>query len=344
MTADLNQAEQLWPAAGYGNWKTDGWTANACLVGFNPPAASQGGILVDVGGFLGRVGSAVGSGLATGASWTAVQLQWLGRARNPEDFQAQQHFAGVTNFIDQSTLDQKDFSQGHYGAWVANVGFNAATLGAGGALARGGEVVLRTVAVRSVVVKLLDAATKAEPGLTARVAGHIASSGGHLVGLGNRVKSFQSTAEKISLAVSREGITPAAAAAGIKDANRYTAILPTHGFTSGVRSTLDGLKADGFGVDPANIKNTWTDGSPYKGINAFVQPPGSSRLVEVQFHTPESFGVKQATHGLYEMARSATSTPMQIQQAFDGRVAAAGSIPTPAGVGSIGRVLAPVAP
>jgi hypothetical protein len=44
VTADLHEAEQLWPAAGYGNWSTNGWTARACLVGFNPPPPpSHGG-------------------------------------------------------------------------------------------------------------------------------------------------------------------------------------------------------------------------------------------------------------------------------------------------------------
>jgi chemotaxis protein histidine kinase CheA len=43
VASELNSAEQLWPAAGYGSWNTNGWTAKSCLVGFNPAPASPGG-------------------------------------------------------------------------------------------------------------------------------------------------------------------------------------------------------------------------------------------------------------------------------------------------------------
>lgn len=49
-------------------------------------------------------------------------------------------------------------------------------------------------------------------------------------------------------------------------------------------------------------KNTW-DSDGYKGINTTWRDPGTGKLFELQFHTPESFYAKTASHDIYERLR-----------------------------------------
>jgi hypothetical protein len=58
VTSELNQAEQIWPTAGFGSWSVNGWTAKACLVGYNPPAPSQGSGM-GLGGIAVLIGTAI---------------------------------------------------------------------------------------------------------------------------------------------------------------------------------------------------------------------------------------------------------------------------------------------
>lgn len=71
--------------------------------------------------------------------------------------------------------------------------------------------------------------------------------------------------------------------------------------TANVQKTMDTLKNKEYKLQA--MTNTFRDGAPYKGINStYLSPDGE--LFELQFHTPESFDVKQnVNHILYEQQR-----------------------------------------
>ena len=61
------------------------------------------------------------------------------------------------------------------------------------------------------------------------------------------------------------------------------------------------------------FRNAW-GGKFYQGVNVHLVSPSGVR-VELQFHTPQSFEIKQASHEVYEIRRSPSSTPEQVAEA-----------------------------
>jgi hypothetical protein len=72
-----------------------------------------------------------------------------------------------------------------------------------------------------------------------------------------------------------------------------------------VNQATDILKADGFELGVR--KNEWSN-DEYKGVNTRWQDHESGCRFEVQFHTHESWQVKQATHHAYTQIHD-TRTP-----------------------------------
>ena len=113
-----------------------------------------------------------------------------------------------------------------------------------------------------------------------------------MVGLKHRIKEADSLTRKIET-----GADPL----DIKDALRYTMTFSPDRFTEGVKGVFRQLYAMGF--DTVKIKNTFEPDKIYKGINcAFKHESG--QVFELQFHTPDSFFVKQElNHKIYDVAR-----------------------------------------
>jgi hypothetical protein len=84
----------------------------------------------------------------------------------------------------------------------------------------------------------------------------------------------------------------------IPDGIRYTFSLDPENYTSGVARIADELKQRGF-VEVQQV-NSWNRDIPYKGVNTRWMDPESGLRFEVQFHTPESWHVKDVTHDAYE--------------------------------------------
>jgi len=82
------------------------------------------------------------------------------------------------------------------------------------------------------------------------------------------------------------------------------------------------------------VRNTWNKGALYKGINTNWRT-SDGHVIELQFHTPESFQAKQAGHVLYEEARSATTSPERRQIVDQERNAIADGLNHPTGVDTI---------
>ncbi|WP_123901214.1 fibronectin type III domain-containing protein [Flavobacterium davisii] len=117
-------------------------------------------------------------------------------------------------------------------------------------------------------------------------------NGGKMEGLDFRLKSEESLIRKLQL----DGInTP------MNDVLRYTTTFDDATFVKGIENTLNDLKDKGYEV--VKLKNTFVDGSMYKGININMKNP-NGQIFELQFHTPNSFNMKQnINHTLYEEYR-----------------------------------------
>jgi hypothetical protein len=86
-------------------------------------------------------------------------------------------------------------------------------------------------------------------------------------------------------------------ATDIHDGVRYTFLFDRQEYTKGIENATSLLESAGyeFGVR----KNTWAN-EEYKGINTRWRDYISGIRFEIQFHTPESWQVKQQTHETYE--------------------------------------------
>ncbi|MEV4440682.1 hypothetical protein AB0K09_16975 [Streptomyces sp. NPDC049577] len=101
----------------------------------------------------------------------------------------------------------------------------------------------------------------------------------------------------------RLGVDVAAFARKISDLNRYTLVLATDHYTTGVQQTYALLHEQGFEVVPGSERNSWED-PLYKAFRAAWQRPGGEMRFEIRFHTDESYSVQSENHLLYDLYRS----------------------------------------
>ena len=138
----------------------------------------------------------------------------------------------------------------------------------------------------------------------------------NLEGLRYSLKSLESFRSKVAR---REAMKTAPAAAySTNDLNRYTLTFPRVQYTDGVLACYENLRAQGF--VKVKDRNSW-DTPDYRGINstwAIVNADGRAQhMFEVQFHTPESFEVKdKRNHLLYELDRADQSHDLDRMEAI----------------------------
>jgi len=146
-----------------------------------------------------------------------------------------------------------------------------------------------------------------EPAITADVQDVADKNGGELQGLEYRVKTPSSTYEKLH---ERGADTKME---DMKDVIRYTEIYPPDELADGTNASLQDFESRGYTVD--RVKNTWDEeNATYRGINATLTSP-DGQTFEVQFHTQESFDLKNGElHSLYEERRTmADDNPKAIE-------------------------------
>jgi hypothetical protein len=91
----------------------------------------------------------------------------------------------------------------------------------------------------------------------------------------------------------------------IHDGIRYTFVSDGEDYALTVNQATDVLKANGFELGVR--KNEWSN-DEYKGVNTRWRDHESGCRFEIQFHTHESWQVKQATHNAYTRIHD-TRTP-----------------------------------
>jgi len=89
------------------------------------------------------------------------------------------------------------------------------------------------------------------------------------------------------------------------------------------------------GYTKVQVKNTFKPGAVYKGVNTTFESPQGQKF-ELQFHTPESFDMKQnVTHGLYEKARLPETPPAEKAAIVKQMRSLSDSVPQPDNVDQI---------
>ncbi|MEQ7777603.1 XopAD/skwp family type III secretion system effector, partial [Xanthomonas sp. WHRI 8356] len=164
---------------------------------------------------------------------------------------------------------------------------------------------LRDVQPQDIAVQaqaLLGRARQMEPQVTDMLQRIAARHGGQLAGTQHQLKSYGSLQEKLKQRVALKKQTLEEAAAGVNDALRYSVVLEPQDFTAGLRATLAAL--DDQGHARVKLTNQFTDYPPvFKAINVTLRSPDGA-LWEIQFHTPETFALKERFHDLYKRAHA----------------------------------------
>lgn len=126
--------------------------------------------------------------------------------------------------------------------------------------------------------------------------------GARLEGKRYRLKSLVAFRRRAA-ARKRLGVDVAAFTRKVTDLNRYTLVLATDHYTTGVQQTYALLHEQGFELVPGSERNTWED-PLYKGFRAAWQRPGGEPRFEIRFHTAESCSAQSENQLLYDLYRS----------------------------------------
>lgn len=151
--------------------------------------------------------------------------------------------------------------------------------------------------------QLLLKAREAEDGITAAMQ-QLETDGAYLEGLENRFKRADSLSGKILADAEGNHESLDKAAGAISDVLRYTLVVDEKSYAAQVPRALHQLEESGFTV--LKFRNAW-GGKFYQGINAQLMSPEGVR-VELQFHTAQSYAIKQVSHEVYEIRRSPQAT------------------------------------
>lgn len=158
--------------------------------------------------------------------------------------------------------------------------------------------------------------------------------GRHLAGLDHRLKGEDRLKEKVADELeARPGLTAAQVLSSVPNAVRFTYCYDDERYTSGVRTDLTRLHAEGFELAKP-LKNSWSS-DQYKGINTQWREPETGLRFEVQFHTWVSFEAKQLSHGAYERIRNPQTSESELDELKDFQRQVCGEIPVPPGAAEI---------
>ena len=187
---------------------------------------------------------------------------------------------------------------------------------------------------------IFDKAFSEEPSITSDLINAVKAVGGTMYGLKARLKQTTSLGRKIA----SDAFDPkehfngdlGAAAANVKDAVRYTAILPLENFVDGYYSIRSELEGMGYSeVRCKNFYKMYAEGTAQQKAVQCVYVTSTGQYFELQFHTKESQGAKEVNHPLYERYRSSESSTLE-KSVLDKRMRDIGTaVPDPEGVMNI---------
>ena len=152
--------------------------------------------------------------------------------------------------------------------------------------------------------KVMGLAKDAEKKVTRDLTSAVNMGSGELSGLDFKFKGRGSLERKIVDKSAKKGLTQEEYGRQITDALRYTSMSDPDHLTEDYFIVKNSLEKKGYSM--VEVVNTLGDKeAEYRGINTLVKTPNGYTF-ELQFHTPESFYVKdKVNHKLYEEQRKA---------------------------------------
>jgi len=196
----------------------------------------------------------------------------------------------------------------------------------------GGSTKLGHAAHREAVA-LVSKASEIADSVTKTVGSSVAKGGGLMAGLDHKLKTSHSMQRKIHNKSLERGQDVKESSSTIRDALRFTAVIPTAEYAKSVKSTIKELESQGFKT--LELDSHWTRGDDYNGIHLIFQHPNGTK-VELQFHTPESLHAKRLTHPIYvEFRKPHTTAEQRLAMAIE-MVDIADKAPVPPGIEGLG--------
>ena len=190
--------------------------------------------------------------------------------------------------------------------------------------------------ISAIAESIYEKSARLEPDITRDVIEVVSSLGGTMYGLDFRLKQGTSLGRKIADdSVKEYNGDINKAARNVKDSIRFTAIFDVEIFTNGYKDAKARLESLGYVEERCkNFYKMYAEGkSQQKAIQCVYSKDGLR--FELQFHTPESQGVKEINHPLYEKLRSADTSDLE-KVILGRRMYNLGrNIPDPVGVFSI---------
>ncbi|AMP37615.1 XopAD/skwp family type III secretion system effector [Ralstonia solanacearum] len=175
----------------------------------------------------------------------------------------------------------------------------------GGAPAPGDVSADTAARLRQLAHSLHTAAAQAEAHMT-KMVNHAIRGIGVLRGDAHRLKSEHSLFDKLRRLMHKDRQTPEEAAAAVDDALRYSVVLAPETFVqeyAGILGTLDAQ-----GLTRIRVRNSFEKAhAAFRGVNVgFIGRDGDGKTVhlEIQFHTQQTFDLKEHFHDDYKQAQS----------------------------------------
>lgn len=180
---------------------------------------------------------------------------------------------------------------------------------------------LKSNSMVSEIEKCYNEIVEKEPAITEVVQRIVEASGGNMEGLAYRIKTKESFMRKVDTdyQLAKAGgsdIMQLEVANNTNDVIRYTGVADEESLYSLYLMVMSTLESEGFKI--IKVKNTWDDNlNPYRGINTIIQSLEGQNF-ELQFHTPESFHLKQhELHELYEEYRQPSTSLARKKELFN---------------------------
>jgi hypothetical protein len=171
-----------------------------------------------------------------------------------------------------------------------------------------------------------DRYVAAEPRITADMKAIADAAGMTFEHTDQRIKSTESLARKIDKESAEQDKPREKVAEDMADVIRFTMVTPTAEYVDNVKSTIAQMESLGYGL---RIKNYWTQGDPYQGINVAMTSPTGEKI-EMQFHSDVSTVVKEPVHRIYGVYRE-SKVLADRQRMYDEMAALSMDIPLPPG-------------
>ena len=152
-------------------------------------------------------------------------------------------------------------------------------------------------------------------------------------GLPFRTKGQESMHRKLREKSIAKGLQPEQYADKVTDALRFTDMVDADNYVGSFNKLKKGLEDRGY--EMVEVENTiHKKGEKYRGLNTLVESP-KGYTFELQFHTPESFDVKEVNHKDYEVERRLTTSAEEKERLSKQMADRANKIQTPKGAETI---------